>query len=272
MPSMEERNVATVERWCRDVFEGDLDLLDELFTYPYVLHSARGTVSHDPESRRQAVAAAMENIPGLRWEIHDIVARGDRVACRLTGTGASAKTGEREFRGTWLEIHRLVDGRIAETWLCQRDAEVGPWQGESVPREQWSIASAESLTPDEEANLAMLDRWVDLQENRSDDYDSITELMADPVTVHGASGTNPRHREAVEQFLIELRERSPGYEGSTEDLFVAGDLAARRYRYSYAESLPDRGNFQCGVILYRFEDHRIAEYWAIYLPNDVDWD
>ncbi len=127
MPSIEERNVATVERWCHDVFEGDLDLLDELFAYPFVLHWPRGTVSQDRESRRHAVAAAMANTPGLRWEIHGIMARGDKVACRLTAMSPSAETGEPEPTTTWLEIHRLVDGRIAETWLCWRDAEVGPW-------------------------------------------------------------------------------------------------------------------------------------------------
>ena len=42
MPSMEEVNIETVERWCRDVFGGDLDLLDDLFAYPYVLHSIKG--------------------------------------------------------------------------------------------------------------------------------------------------------------------------------------------------------------------------------------
>jgi predicted SnoaL-like aldol condensation-catalyzing enzyme len=268
---MNERNVATVERWCRDVFEGDLDLLDELFTYPYVLHSARGTVSQEPESRRQAVAAAMANTPGLRWEIDDIVARGDRVACRLTGTWLSTETGERELRGTWLEIHRLVDGRIAETWLCRRDAEVGPWQGESVPREQWSIAFAESLTPGEEANLATLNRWTDLHQNHSDDFEAVAELVTNPYAIHGPRGTRSGRPEEVVQFLVGFRERSPGYEGWFDDVFVAGDLVARRLRYRYPEPLPDRGSLQCGIALYRFEDHRIAEYWNVYLPNDVDW-
>ncbi len=271
MPVMIERNVATVERWCRDVFDGDLDLLDELFTYPYVLHSARGTISQEPESRRQAVAAAMANTPGLRWEIADIVAREDRVACRLTGTWLSTATGERELRGTWLEIHRLVDGRIAETWLCRRDAEVGPWQGASVPGERWSIASAESLTSDEEANLATLTRWNDIQYNRSDDFGALPGLVTDPFVVHGATGTRTRQPEELAQPLATLHRRYPGYEGSSDDLFVVGDHAVKRFRYRFPEPHPEHGNLHCGIVLYRFEDHRIAEHWTVYLPIDVDW-
>ncbi len=125
---------------------------------------------------------------------------------------------------------------------------------------------------DEQANLATLNRWIDLQENRSHDFESLAELMADPVTVHGANGTKVGGREDRQRSLIEMRERSSDYKGATDDLFVVGDLAARRYRYSYPETLPDRGNFQCGVVVYRFEDNRIAEYWNIYLPNDVDWE
>ncbi|MDP6663069.1 MAG: nuclear transport factor 2 family protein [SAR202 cluster bacterium] len=271
MTSMEGRNVETAERWCRDVFEGDLDLLDKVFTYPYVLHSPRGTVSQGPESRRAAVAAAMSNNPGLRWQIDDIVARGDKVACCLTAMQPSTESSELEPTTTWLEIHRLLNGRIAETWVCWRDAAVGPWQGESVPHERWSIAFSETLTPNEEANLATLNRWGDIRHNRSNDFDALPRLVADRLILHGPVQTQALTVPDVLRVAAGFAERYSGFAAKYDDVFVVGDRAAARFCYRFPEPSPERGSLQCGIGVYRFEDHRIAEYWQANLPNDVDW-
>ncbi|MCH8911342.1 MAG: nuclear transport factor 2 family protein, partial [Chloroflexi bacterium] len=157
---------------------------------------------------------------------------------------------------------RFEDGRLAEYWVAKRQPGAEPWP----------TASAETLTVDEEANLETLTRWADLYQNRSDDFEAVADLVTDPYVTHGARGTSSERREEIVPFLVEFRELSPGYEGQFDDVFIVGDLAARRLSYRYPEPLPGRGSLQCGIAIYRFEDHRVAEYWNIYLPIDVGWD
>jgi predicted SnoaL-like aldol condensation-catalyzing enzyme len=269
MPSIEEHNIATLELWLNEVHANRrVELGPELLAPSYTRHLPSGIETLTPESFTELSEAGIRSRPRFRYEWLEIVARGDRIA----GVWRTEEMNdERKPRGQ-LGIYGFEDGKLADVWQPIMPADAGPWRTDPRPKEQWSIPTTDALSPDEQANLATVRRWADLHENRSDDLGAVTELMTDPITVHGASGTRPQRPEEVTRFLVGFRERSPGYEGSSDDLFVAGDLAARRYRYSYPEALPDRGNFQCGVILYRFEDHRITEHWSIYLPDDMDWD
>ena len=72
--------------------------------------------------------------------------------------------------------------------------------------------------------------------------------------------------------MLLVAEPHPGFEAKYDDLFVVGDRVVARFCYRYPEPLPDRGSLQCGVAIYHFEDHRIAEYWQVNLPIDVGWD
>lgn len=269
MPSREERNIATLELWLNEVYANrQVELGPGLLAPLYTRHLTTGVETLTPESFTELSEAGIRSRPRFRYEWLEIVARGDRIA-GLWRT--EYPDGERKPRGQ-IGIYGFEDGKLAHIWQPIMPRDAGPWPTDPRPKEQWSIAATDELSADEQANLATLTRWVDLQENRSDDFGAVAELMTDPVTVHSARGKAPQRPEQAVQSLVEIRERSPGYTGSSDDLFVAGDLAARRYRYDYPETLPDRGNFQCGVILYRFEHHRITERWHIYLPNDMDWD
>ena len=273
MPSMEERNVAALERWMYEVFEeGNLDLAKELMAPSYVGHGPAGTVTHTPESYPAVIEKMRSNAPGKRYEVHDLIARGDRVALRYSTSATNPQTGKREQRPYTTGIWRFEDGRLAEYWVAKRQPGAEPWPNAPQPRERWSIASAETLTVDEEANLATFNRWADLFHNHSDDFESVADLVTDPYVIHGPKGTRSEGPEEVVQDLVEIRELSPGYEGQFDDVFIVGDLAARRLSYRYPEPLPGRGSLQCGIAIYRFEDHRIAEYWNIYLPIDVGWE
>ncbi len=273
MSSIEERNVAALERWTYEVFEeGNLDLVEELMAPSYMGHGPAGTVVHTPESYPAVIESMRSNAPGKRYEIHDLIARGDRVALRYSTSATNPQTGKREQRSSNIGIWRLEDGRLAEYWVATRHPDAEPWPTAPRPREQWAIGSAETLTVDEEANLETLTRWADLYQNRSDDFEAVAQLVTDPYVTHGASGTSSERREEVVPFLVEFRELSPGYEGQFDDVFIVGDLAARRLSYRYPEPLPGRGSLQCGIAIYRFEDHRVAEYWNIYLPIDVGWE
>ncbi len=269
MGSMEEQNVATLELWLNEVYANRrVELGPGLLAPSYTRHRPSGVETITPESFTELSEAGIRSRPRFRYEWLEIIARGDRVA----GVWRTEELNDERRPHCALGIYRFDEGKLAELWQPMLPGDAEPWSTAPRPKVQWSIASAEALSPDEEANLATFHRWVDLNHNHSDDFDAITELVTDPFTVHGALGTRLERPEEVVQFLVGFRERTHGYEGSSEDLFVAGDLAVRRYRYRYREPLPDRGSFQCGVAIYRFEAHRIAEYWNIYLPNDMDWD
>ncbi len=119
--------------------------------------------------------------------------------------------------------------------------------------------------------MATLTKWNDIQYNHSDDFDAVLGLATHPFTAHGPTGTRIRKPEELMQTLSTNPERYPGFEGETDDLFVVGDRAVKRFRYRFPERSPERGNLQCGIVLYRFENNRIAEYWQVNLPNDADW-
>ncbi len=269
MPSKEERNVATLELWLNEVHGNRrVELGPGLLAPSYTRHRPSGVDTLTPESFTELSESGIHSRPRRRYEWLEIIARGDRVA----GVWRTEELNDERTPHCALGIYRFEEGKLAELWQPKLPGDAEPWPTAPRPKEQWSIASAEALTPDEEANLAVFHRWIDLHYNLSDDLDAITELVTDPFTVHGARETRLERPEEVVQFLVGFRERAPGYDGLSDDLFVAGDLAARRYRYRYPEPLPDRGSLWCGVAIYRFEDHRIAEYWNIYLPDDMDWD
>ncbi len=77
MSSIEERNVAALERWVHEVFEeGNLDLAKELMAPSYVGHGPAGTVTHTPQTYPAAIESKRSNAPGKRYEMHDVIARG----------------------------------------------------------------------------------------------------------------------------------------------------------------------------------------------------
>ncbi len=268
MPSMEERNIATLELWLNEVHANrQVALGPELLAPSYTRHLPSGAETLTPESFTTLSEPVILSQPRFRYEWLEIVARGDRVSGVWL---RNELNGERKSHNA-LGIYRFEEGKLAEIWQPRFPEDAEPWPTVPRPKEQWSIAFAESLTPDEEANIATLRVWADLHENLSEDFEAVGELVTDPYVIHGPRGTRSGRPEEVVRFLIGFRVRYPGFVGSSDVVFAAGDLVARRFRYRMPEPMPDRGSLQCGIVLYRFEDHRIAEYWQANLPNDMDW-
>lgn len=114
-----------VRRIPTEIFDdGDLDLVDELFAADFVGHvpptpgELRG-----PDGFEGLVTAFRTGFPGLLHSEIDLVAEGDVVVARPTGTG----THRGEFMGvpptgetmetTAMEMYRFEDGTIAEAWI-----------------------------------------------------------------------------------------------------------------------------------------------------------
>lgn len=120
-----EENKALYRRWFEEVVTGrNLALADELLASDYVLHFPGMPEPVDGEGHKQLLGMFHQGFPDWRETIDDVVAEGDRVVIRVTGSG----THRGEFQGipptgrqvaaTGVGIGRIENGRIAETWAA----------------------------------------------------------------------------------------------------------------------------------------------------------
>ncbi len=93
---MTEENKAIFRRYVEEIGnEGDLDLVDELFS-DYAAHQPDGSVlERGPEDVKRFMGEVRRAFPDFHSTIEDQIAEGDKVVTRLTMRG----THEVEFRG-----------------------------------------------------------------------------------------------------------------------------------------------------------------------------
>ena len=118
-----EDNKAVVRQQHEEVWsEGNLSLIDEIYTADFVCHFVGGQEWRGPQGVRRAVAGHRKSFPDWVEHIEDIIAEGDRVVTRFTSRG----THQGDFfefpptgnlvTVTEVSIYRMVDGKIAEQW------------------------------------------------------------------------------------------------------------------------------------------------------------
>ena len=100
---------------------GDVDLLDDLAAADYVEHDplpGQGDGRQGLKDRVTMIATAFSQT----FTIEDVIAEGDRVVVRWTGSGKHVgefmgipPTG-RSFTIAGIDIHRIEGGRMAEHW------------------------------------------------------------------------------------------------------------------------------------------------------------
>jgi predicted ester cyclase len=118
-----DANKNVVRRYVEEVQnEGNLTTLDELTAPAYVNHDAPPGVPPNVEGIKQLTAMFRQAFPDGRMTIEDMVAEGDRVATRKTFRGTHRgelmgipPTGKVVAMGL-MDIARLVDGKVVETW------------------------------------------------------------------------------------------------------------------------------------------------------------
>jgi steroid delta-isomerase-like uncharacterized protein len=97
------------------------DLASELFTADHQFHDPQIAAENGPAGVAAAVSVYQEGVDG-HWTIEDLFSAGDRVVVRWTGSGTHVgevsgipPTGK-PIRVDVISIHRMADGKIAETW------------------------------------------------------------------------------------------------------------------------------------------------------------
>lgn len=122
--SVEERNIETMRNLFAAINAGEFNRISSYANEDFVRHDLTGAI---PGVEGQAGATDFirnlhTSIEGLTLEIIDIFGSGDRVAVRFVAKGKH--TGElfgmpatgRNVEFNNVNIYRLVDGRISETW------------------------------------------------------------------------------------------------------------------------------------------------------------
>lgn len=104
------------DRWWNEIWrEGQLDVVDELFTDPLVRHSATGTVISPRAHYKRLISDFQRTLyrPTTTIDGRDVV--GDRIWTRATSRGVNRESGEPAVV-TWMLMQRVENGRIAEQW------------------------------------------------------------------------------------------------------------------------------------------------------------
>ncbi len=115
-----EKNKALFRRWMEAWSTRDVSVLDalvpETFTPDFVIHDkAQPPAVMGHEGVKQFVRAALKNTPDIRITVEDILAEGDRLACRYEVSGTDAAS-SKPTRLLNLDIWRFADGKAAEAW------------------------------------------------------------------------------------------------------------------------------------------------------------
>lgn len=120
---MSEDNKATLRRFMDEVFQkGNVSAVDELVADEFVDHSPMPGTAAGKAGIKDVSHAYRGAFPDLQITIDDIIAEGDMVAMRISGTGTHqgalmgiAPTG-RKVNMTEQHFVRFAHGRIVEHW------------------------------------------------------------------------------------------------------------------------------------------------------------
>ena len=123
-----EENQAVIRRLFDEVYnDQNLDVLDELVAEDVVNHAAADEHKHGIEGFRHVIEWTYALAPDARSELIDMIAQGDKVACRVRVSGTQEgeifgipPTGK-SFTAEHVHWHRVVGGKLVERWAV-RDA------------------------------------------------------------------------------------------------------------------------------------------------------
>ena len=121
-----DANKALVRRYIEELWNNrDLSVVDEIISPTYLFHSQSAPADLDgPDGVRKHFAMITAAFPDVQFTIEDLIAEGDKVVVLWTGRSTHqgdymgvAPTGK-DLTTVIVAIHRIEDGKLAETWVC----------------------------------------------------------------------------------------------------------------------------------------------------------
>ncbi len=122
-----EANKALVREFFAIIDRGDITALDGVLAPDFRLHLAGMPGPLDRAAATGMLAGLLAGMPGVRHQLHDLVAEGERVAVRLEAVGThggdflGVPASGRPLRVAAINLFRVQDGRLTDQWL-QLDA------------------------------------------------------------------------------------------------------------------------------------------------------
>lgn len=120
------RATTTIDRLTRLWDEGDLDLIDELYTENHVIHNPNNPLKGRSEVRAW-VKEVLKAFPDFHVNFHEWVEQGDVMSARWTASG----THRGDFRQipatgktvvvAGISFSKFSGDRLAETWMALDD-------------------------------------------------------------------------------------------------------------------------------------------------------
>ena len=109
-----EENKAIVRSWSEELFnQGNLEVADEIVAPTYLRHDPGDPFAVEgPEDLKRLVSMLRAQVPDLHINVEDVIAEGDKVVTRYTGA---------QGKLSGIQIFRLVDGKIVESWANRDD-------------------------------------------------------------------------------------------------------------------------------------------------------
>jgi predicted ester cyclase len=123
--SKQDENKALVRQVVEQALNGgDLEFADSVFHEDYVAHVPGIGEMKGPEGFKDVIQLWHRACPDFHMTIEELVADGDLVANRFTTRGTNTgplfwfpPTGK-PMTVHGQELHRIQDGQIAESWIC----------------------------------------------------------------------------------------------------------------------------------------------------------
>ncbi len=174
--STEATNRATLEHWYDHMWgRTDFDLIPEIAAPQYLRHDMTGANNLMPaESYRDMLKPVLGHLEVQEFEYY-LVAEGDYVGA----LGRYILEGDRQW--DWVQVFRLKDGRLAETWLTGMGGTDA--MGYSQPRNAWlGTEIPQQPAPLSAQKQLVVDWYAFLLDSDSAQAPGI--FLADEVRVH----------------------------------------------------------------------------------------
>ncbi len=118
-----EENKAVARRIFEEIINGrNLEVVEELIAPGYLFHGSGGRELRGPEGFKQLISQPHAAFPDFHLTVEDIIAEGDKVACRFStkGTHKGVLGGipptKKQVTNRGMSVYRIAGGKVTEHW------------------------------------------------------------------------------------------------------------------------------------------------------------
>lgn len=281
--SGEERNGLMVRCLVEEFWnQGDEESLAELALADYILHTPSSSVPVPFDGVRMVRQGYVTAFPDLKITPEAVIAEGDTVVVRntITGTHSGPLMGisPTGLPVTFTDIcfHRLVNGKIAETWQSYDLLGIFQQIGVLPPMGRrdytWGAPSDVTGQPgNPEMNQELIEYLVEQAWN-SGNLGVIDDVVASDYVLHDPVFPMPiRGSEGFKEYVFAMNSPFPDAHITVEAIVAQGDMVAVRWTRTGTQEremmgIPATGKAVSlpGLAIHRLADGKLVESWFCY--------